>query len=267
MINQSKPAFEIIIVNDASSDSETISILGDIPHPNVKVYHHDRNLGLSEARNTGFKNAKGSHVLFLDADDYFDINAIEEMVKAFPIRGDRFFVYCDLTFRGDREGISEQIYYPFSQLMRNRIPYSIMIPKSSISWGNPYSPNLKLGLEDWDLNLTLLEREFEPIRVDKPLFNYYVDVNGMFTRLTQYHYFSIWKEIISRHSGLYSKSNLLKLFRLERQEHLRSFPFVALVLLMLSFLPFAQTLDSIFVTFRKYKLFQKRASIYLRRFQ
>jgi glycosyltransferase involved in cell wall biosynthesis len=64
----SKPDFEVIVVNDASTDA-TESILENYSDV-VRVYNLKENLGLSGARNFGIRKARGQFVVFLDADDY-----------------------------------------------------------------------------------------------------------------------------------------------------------------------------------------------------
>lgn len=59
------PSFEVILVDDGSSDA-TSRIAGQFP--SVRYVRHDRNLGLSAARNTGIAAATGEIVAFTDAD-------------------------------------------------------------------------------------------------------------------------------------------------------------------------------------------------------
>ena len=60
--------FEIIIVDDCSSDNiqEVIASLDD---PRIRSFRHERNRGLSAARNTAIFNARGEYVALLDDDD------------------------------------------------------------------------------------------------------------------------------------------------------------------------------------------------------
>lgn len=244
-------SIEIIVVDDASTDPLTRSVIQKLSPVQVRVIEHNENLGLSQARNSGFQAALGAYVLFLDADDYFEANAIEEMLHHVPTGIDRFFIYTDIAFFGSKLGSSERKYYPFSQLMRNKFPYSVMIPKLAIDWESPYCEDFRLGLEDWDFNLNMLERGFVPVRVEKPLFNYFVSENGMFRQHTERNYFSIWIKIIRKRNRLYSWNSLSTCFKKEVQTYPRHLPIIPILLFLLTLFPNPKILDFLFVSVRK----------------
>ncbi|MEO8761158.1 MAG: glycosyltransferase family A protein [Bacteroidia bacterium] len=64
----SKKQYEVIVVNDCSTDSTT-QILENYKD-DVRIFNLEKNTGLSAARNFGIKKALGQFVVFLDADDY-----------------------------------------------------------------------------------------------------------------------------------------------------------------------------------------------------
>ncbi|HXB41818.1 MAG TPA: glycosyltransferase family A protein [Bacteroidia bacterium] len=64
----SKRGYEIIVINDASTD-RTKKIL-DNYEEDIRVINLEKNVGLAAARNIGIKKAKGQFIVFLDADDY-----------------------------------------------------------------------------------------------------------------------------------------------------------------------------------------------------
>ena len=72
VLNQSYINFELILVDDGSTDNcpQICDKFAKIDG-RVKVIHKE-NGGLSDARNTGLKAASGDYVLFLDGDDYWD---------------------------------------------------------------------------------------------------------------------------------------------------------------------------------------------------
>ncbi len=78
ILNQSFQDFEIIIVNDGSQD-KTVALLKKYQKQSekIKVYHHDKNKGVSAARNTALKHARGKYAVLLDSDDF----ALPDMLK------------------------------------------------------------------------------------------------------------------------------------------------------------------------------------------
>lgn len=83
VISQTFCDYEIILVDDCSKDKSlerAVSVL-DSSKSNYKVLHHKKNLGLSAARNTGFFEAVGEFVFFLDSDDSISSDCLELLVK------------------------------------------------------------------------------------------------------------------------------------------------------------------------------------------
>ena len=65
------PAYELIVIDDGSTDTETLFILAKISkdHPEVTVIKNSRTKGAAGARNTGIRAARGEWITFLDSDD------------------------------------------------------------------------------------------------------------------------------------------------------------------------------------------------------
>lgn len=79
-LNQTHPDLEIILIDDVGSD-DSMDIARQLlqNHPRkdcVHIIKHAHNKGLSAARNSGLKDAKGEYVYFLDSDDYLPENSI-----------------------------------------------------------------------------------------------------------------------------------------------------------------------------------------------
>lgn len=72
ILNQTFVDYEIILVNDGSTD-QSLSIIKEYmsKYPDIKLINQE-NKGLSEARNSGLKEARGNYVLFVDSDDFID---------------------------------------------------------------------------------------------------------------------------------------------------------------------------------------------------
>ena len=81
LINQTYNNIEIILVNDGSTDgSKSICNLYKQRDSRIKVINKD-NGGLSDARNSGIHIARGDYILFIDSDDYIEINSCEKFIN------------------------------------------------------------------------------------------------------------------------------------------------------------------------------------------
>ncbi|RKI40091.1 glycosyltransferase family 2 protein [bacterium D16-51] len=88
-ISQTYKEIEIIIVDDGSTDN-TWEIVKSFARKDsrVKAFHQE-NFGVSAARNAGLSHARGDYIIFLDADDWLEKDAVEYLLK----------------MKGDREGV------------------------------------------------------------------------------------------------------------------------------------------------------------------
>ena len=71
VINQTFGDFELIIVDDCSTDN-TLNILKEYSDNRIKIFNTEKNSGVSFCRNYGLKNAAGEYVYFIDSDDYLE---------------------------------------------------------------------------------------------------------------------------------------------------------------------------------------------------
>ncbi|MEG0176109.1 glycosyltransferase [Anaerorhabdus sp.] len=81
LINQTCSDYEIIVVDDGSSDKGPVIVDEMIKkYPNLIKQVHKKNGGLSDARNYGLSFAQGKYICFLDSDDYVDSTLYEKLV-------------------------------------------------------------------------------------------------------------------------------------------------------------------------------------------
>lgn len=100
LLNQTYKNFEIILVNDCSTD-QTLLVCEKYIKSNIKLLDLDKNLGVSNARNIGLQNAKGKYVLFLDSDDWLDRNTLYLLYE--NIKNSDMLVYGVVYNRNDKQ--------------------------------------------------------------------------------------------------------------------------------------------------------------------
>lgn len=106
VFNQSYANWEMIIVDDCSTDNSFIEIKKFIQKdlnsdPRYILLKNKNNVGPAETRNTALKRAKGRFICFLDIDDYWSPNKLNSQIN-FMIENNLAFSYHDYSaFRND----------------------------------------------------------------------------------------------------------------------------------------------------------------------
>ena len=83
IINQTYKDFEVIIINDCTPDRSMdiiYELIEKYKFENYRVINHEKNKGLSIARNSGLDIANGEFVFFMDSVDFLEINCLNDFI-------------------------------------------------------------------------------------------------------------------------------------------------------------------------------------------
>lgn len=186
VLSQSYPNFELIIVDDASTDG-TQDILGKIDHEKVKVICHDENRFCAGARNTSLKEAKGEFISYLDSDNLFDKRYLAAVVGAFSILPDADAVYTAQykfeTFNQDPSSImfgvfNKPLLYNSNYIDINSFTHRRSVYESIGGFNERYE-----ALEDWDLMMRMVNNDYKIYSIPVLLSLYFLHASNRTTHL------------------------------------------------------------------------------------
>jgi glycosyltransferase involved in cell wall biosynthesis len=106
VLNQTEKDFEIILIDDGSTDDSIPLIQSYIDHPKVKIVLQ-QNKGLTISNNLALKLSRGKYIMRLDADDYLVETALEKLSAILDKRAEIGMVFGDYYMVDESENILE----------------------------------------------------------------------------------------------------------------------------------------------------------------
>jgi glycosyltransferase involved in cell wall biosynthesis len=173
VLAQTYQDFEIVIVDDGSTDATTRALLTDYRRARTRVIRTAHG-GVSAARNLAIANSTGAYLCALDADDCLDPTYLEKAVPVLDGDASIAFVSCWLRTFGDEEWEwkPERCDLP-TLLWEDTVLTASLVRRDVIVAAGGYDTGMPIqGLEDWDLWLTLAERGCRGVILPEVLFNY-----------------------------------------------------------------------------------------------
>lgn len=172
--------FEIIIVNDGSTDEFTINFLNELSIENCTVLHQE-NRGPASARNTGVKESKAPNLLFLDSDNKIRPDFISTALRILK-RNKADIIYGKPHFFGD---LTRDVFKPGpfdmnSILLTNYIDMCSIMRKSVWEGVNGFDEALVLmGFEDWEFWIRAGSAGYNFHFVNEVLFDYRINSTSL----------------------------------------------------------------------------------------
>ena len=223
-----KSTFEIIIVDDCSTDANTIQIIDQlIATPVYKtlqltIVRNKKNSWLAETRNVAARIATGDYLVCLDSDDVLDPDFIKHCHLAFAAYPNASWVYPSVRKFGYRNGVDIMNDYSAKELFLSNYVVAVS-PVKRVLWNklngqktHHLSSEVKL-FEDWDFWQRAIGKGYFGVPIKKVIFNYRQNVRSLVTRneeegnlSTLLAYRTNWTSIfgLGRSQKNYTKDNL-----------------------------------------------------------
>ncbi len=175
VLSQTYPPYEIIIVDDGSTDGTKDFI--KYVYGNSLKYIYQKNQGVSSARNTGIYVSKGDFIAFLDSDDWWNKNKLEEQVKC--LLSNPYYEVCYTNeawfMNGKRKNQHKKHQKYGGEIFQYTLPLCIISPssillKKSIFYDIGVFDETLPVCEDYDLWIRIADK-YEILFIDKLLIN------------------------------------------------------------------------------------------------
>jgi glycosyltransferase involved in cell wall biosynthesis/GT2 family glycosyltransferase len=173
VFEQTHRSWEIVVVDDGSTDPDTIRVLDEIAvWPRVRLLRQE-NRGLAAARNAGMALARGRYLVPLDADDEIMPGFLGTLIDRLEEEPEAAFAHCWAELFGDVEGIwATRPVNAYWDLLSNSVVGCVLLRRSAWEAIGGYDESMRDGNEDWELWVRLRGAGWGQVRVAEPLFRY-----------------------------------------------------------------------------------------------
>jgi glycosyltransferase involved in cell wall biosynthesis len=163
IVNQTYKDWQLVVINDGSSDSTESIIYEYIKQGHPIIYRYQENKGLGHSRNEALKYSQGEYIAFIDHDDIWLMDKLQKQVSILENNPEAGFIYGNYyIMKGNRKILVLRTQQPQGNVFGHflyRYPVAIvttMIRKKAIAGSEDFfDTNLSLA-EDFDFFLRLL---------------------------------------------------------------------------------------------------------------
>lgn len=164
--------FEILIIDDGSTEAATVALLDGYARPRTRVLRAPHR-GVTAARNLGIAESRGEYLSFFDADDRMLPRFLERTVAALDGDPELAFASCWVKLFGDEDWEWKAERCDLVGLLHDcSVATAALVRKRAVVEAGGFDEAMELGHEDWDLWLSIVERGRRGAIVPEVLFGY-----------------------------------------------------------------------------------------------
>ena len=164
IISQSYRNFELLIIDDASTDS-TFKIISSYQakYKNIKIFQNQKNIGLTKCLNILLEKTQGEYIARQDDDDISINIRLENQLKIIKTKNLDFCTTRAITSPGGRSRPRFSYYLPQKVLINYKNPFvhgTLMIKKNTITEIGGYDENFYYS-QDYKLMYDLIKKGYK----------------------------------------------------------------------------------------------------------
>ena len=190
LLLQTYTNFEVIVVDDGSTDPLSQRIFKDLPRQYKQLSIntiHQVNGGVASARNNGIKHTKAKYIICLDSDDMLTSTYIEKCLIVLEANPGIAVATTDREHFGViNQPFALGDYNPSKLYHDNMVSTAAAFTRTAWSRSGGYKSGI--GYEDWDYWLTLAENGDWGMSIHEPLFRYRVAMESRFIQDKDMHW-------------------------------------------------------------------------------
>ena len=204
VLDQTYSDFEILVVDDGSTDEETKRRLDTLATPRTCVIH-STNQGLSATRNLGIRNTSGEYVCALDADDRLAPTCLERSVRLLEANRELAFVSHWVDAFGDNDFQWKPVRCDLGILLDyNVVNGAALFRRSLVEAIGGFDELLREGCEDWEFWIRATEAGYTGVILPDILYQYRQRPDSMSRTMNRTGaYQRIYGELVQKHSRSY----------------------------------------------------------------
>lgn len=194
-------ADELVIVDDGSTDSNTLTVLRRFEQAGYPVIHRE-NGGPSAARMTGVAATESDYIFPLDSDDTVEAGALLDLAAALDANPSAAAAWGDIQTFGltDYRVPSAPALDPWFVTYANLLPVSSLYRREALmAVGGWQLPDV---YQDWDTWMALAERHFTGVYVPRVVYHYRRHQGSLMTTSLE-RYSDMYNELRRRHEQLF----------------------------------------------------------------
>lgn len=207
VFSQTVDSWEIIVVNDGSTDTTEEIVKAYISQDTRIRYYSQTNSGVSKARNRGVDMARGKYILFLDADDYITPTCVQEACEYLDKNPDcSLYILGVECFNSSGRRFLRDGYSSYRNLLLYGQSPNVICRREDFVGVGGFDERMRKGCEDWEFFIRFLYPDKKAYQSEKVQYYYRKEAGqDSVSKVAGKNIDEVTKYIVRKHQTIYDE--------------------------------------------------------------